>query len=342
MTRRSAIISFFIGYNSFKGSTSLFKEMATCEYLGFNKPNISGKIRSNVNLKDLERTLIKNGEILFERNTNTHYWIRSTPEQCKAMPGIFSKRVKRLNANSSTFDSHFSPPATQSPWKMTSKDLVSKTPISKQVDTVIEFEEDSLENSKRSLEIELGKANTDDDFYNTPGFYDDDVDVGVQIDRNYKRSFDLELRESNAEYVLPTPDSDFNVLYDLNFDDLHTSVKEQAIVSAAVNEKEHSSNSGKKRAPRIPKPVDPKDLLLVQTINEVYEDDFAGPYYIKILRKIPTTFDNGSTLTWSKLSKIGISSTRRNTPKWNELKKVLLELNLLEERPDKIIKRNFE
>ena len=88
--------------------------------------------------------------------------------------------------------------------------------------------------------------------------------------------------------------------------------------------------------------MDPKDLLLVQTINEVYEDDFAGPYYIKILRKIPTTFDNGSTLTWSKLSKIGISSTRRNTPKWNELKKVLLELNLLEERPDKIIKRNFE
>ena len=88
--------------------------------------------------------------------------------------------------------------------------------------------------------------------------------------------------------------------------------------------------------------VNDRDKDLIEYINQLYEDDFAGPYYIQTLRKIPTTFDNGSTLTWSKLSRIGISSSRRNTPKWNELKKVLLELKLLEERPDKIIKRNFE
>ena len=36
---------------------------------------------------------------------------------------------------------------------------------------------------------------------------------------------------------------------------------------------------------------------IIGIINEVYEDGTAGPYYLNILRRIPTTFEEG----WNSL-----------------------------------------
>lgn len=52
-------------------------------------------------------------------------------------------------------------------------------------------------------------------------------------------------------------------------------------------------------------------LELIKVINELYEDETAGPYYLKVILKIPTTFESNSKITWSQLARNYMSNIRK-------------------------------
>ena len=60
---------FCIGYNTFFGLNHLFARISRCSHLGFNDARVFGKVRSNVDLKDLERTLCNSGLLVYDRGT---------------------------------------------------------------------------------------------------------------------------------------------------------------------------------------------------------------------------------------------------------------------------------
>lgn len=98
-------------------------------------------------------------------------------------------------------------------------------------------------------------------------------------------------------------------------------------------------------APIVPSSTDPEteriNQELIGIINEIYGDDTAGQYYLNIIRKIPTSFEEGWNLTWAGIAKYMMNNKRRITEKWNLLKQKLLSMNLIEEGKGNIIIRKF-
>ena len=80
---------------------------------------------------------------------------------------------------------------------------------------------------------------------------------------------------------------------------------------------------------------------MITMINEIYEDDTAGPYFIRILRRIPTSLEEGWDLTWSGIARYHLNKSRKKTDKWNLLKERLLDKKLIEEQSGKIVIRKF-
>ena len=105
----------------------------------------------------------------------------------------------------------------------------------------------------------------------------------------------------------------------------------------------------KQRKPKPPSTVplsdDPEKNRIHQEIigiiNEVYEDETAGPYFLNALIKIPSSFVEDWKHSWATFASNHIAAKRRNTIKWNQLKERLLSLNLIEEGKGKIVLRKF-
>ena len=87
----------------------------------------------------------------------------------------------------------------------------------------------------------------------------------------------------------------------------------------------------------------PEDLnfYLIDTINNIYGDNTAGPYYLSVIRKIPTSFEEGWKYSWGGISRDVLPKNRRNIIKWNELKAMLLKLKFIEEGKRNIVIRKF-
>ena len=100
-------VNFFIGLNTFRESNYIFRDIANCDALGFNNPD--GTIRTNVNLKDLERTLLKHIRVC--QRTDTVYWKESTPSECRARPDIINAPIN--NSPETVNPSHIFRPADQ-------------------------------------------------------------------------------------------------------------------------------------------------------------------------------------------------------------------------------------
>lgn len=79
-------IMFAKGLNTFVDCTEIYAKIAKCEELGFDTGEFSGgKIRSNVNLKDLRRTLTRNGTLRQDTATGLFYLTTSTIEECRGL-----------------------------------------------------------------------------------------------------------------------------------------------------------------------------------------------------------------------------------------------------------------
>ena len=63
---------FVRGLNTFKDSLSIFAKIANCEEMGF-VTGFFGKVRTSGNLKDLQRTMEKNGSLIFYSGTGYYY-----------------------------------------------------------------------------------------------------------------------------------------------------------------------------------------------------------------------------------------------------------------------------
>lgn len=110
-----------------------------------------------------------------------------------------------------------------------------------------------------------------------------------------------------------------------------------------------------KKAPSKPKvPKEPSSVItnvdpeterinqeLTSIINEIYGDTTAGPYFIRILRRIPMSVHDGWKHTWATVASNMLTYKRRQTTYWNALKIRLLSLNLIEEGNGKIVIRKF-
>lgn len=83
------------------------------------------------------------------------------------------------------------------------------------------------------------------------------------------------------------------------------------------------------------------DNYLIELINNIYDDDTAGVYYLNVIRKIPTSFEDGRGLTWAAIPVYHVTRTRRITKKWNQLKQLLLSMNIIEEGERNVVIRKF-
>lgn len=102
-------LNFVRGLNSFKGGNR-FKNIEKCTELGFY--GLFGKVRTNVNLKDLYRTLVNNKSLLFDADSNQYYLKNASLDECKGLSAAtmisnsikskisetkFNKRIPEMN-----------------------------------------------------------------------------------------------------------------------------------------------------------------------------------------------------------------------------------------------------
>lgn len=81
---------------------------------------------------------------------------------------------------------------------------------------------------------------------------------------------------------------------------------------------------------------------ILKIINDIYQDETAGLYFIKVLMRIPTILKDGWKHTWASIASNRVINKRRDTPKWNELKRRLLSMDLIEEREAHVVIRKFD
>lgn len=79
-------VMFVKGLNTFKDCSHIFAKIQSCEELGFDTGELSGgKIRTNVNLKDLKRTLTNNGTLRVDPVTKLYFLTSSSIEECRGL-----------------------------------------------------------------------------------------------------------------------------------------------------------------------------------------------------------------------------------------------------------------
>ena len=66
--------------NTFANDANKFSKIANCKPLGFGNAGI--KPRTNLHLKDLNRTMLKRGEIIIDPASGQLYYIKATVQQC--------------------------------------------------------------------------------------------------------------------------------------------------------------------------------------------------------------------------------------------------------------------
>ena len=79
------------------------------------------------------------------------------------------------------------------------------------------------------------------------------------------------------------------------------------------------------------------DPVLLNCINEVYEDESFSAQLLNIVKRLPDTFE----MTWATFGHSHISGQQSNTAKWNLLKEKLIELGLIEEGARKRVRITF-
>lgn len=52
-------------------------------------------------------------------------------------------------------------------------------------------------------------------------------------------------------------------------------------------------------------------------------------YYLNAVKKLPTTFHEQNDITWASIHHENFSAKMKNTAKWTELGKILIENNLI-------------
>lgn len=79
-------VMFVKGLNTFKDCSHIFAKIQSCEELGFDTGELSGgKLRTNVNLKDLKRTLTNNGTLRMDPVTKLYFLTSSSIEECRGL-----------------------------------------------------------------------------------------------------------------------------------------------------------------------------------------------------------------------------------------------------------------
>jgi hypothetical protein len=79
---RNEMIMFVRGVNTFRDDKNMFAKIAACNELGFVTGDF-GKVRTNVNLKDLYRTMEKNGSLLIDSASGQAYYKDATLSECQ-------------------------------------------------------------------------------------------------------------------------------------------------------------------------------------------------------------------------------------------------------------------
>ena len=342
-------IAFCIGYNTFRGSKRIFSKIAKCSALGFNTAKRVKKVRTNANLKDLEKSMRKNKELVYDKSTSTFYYKKYDPACCKALPEL------KVDPNNSevTDKFPFTPTSQQSTRAQPSKFSPSPSKTPSKLPSKFAFHPKSTRDNDLPSIL--------NDYFPSPSKPAPKTDVPKSADTKFENTFDLihpedDLFEDLFAYF-PKPEyseplkNESDSLPEKTVDPPKQpelipakTLKPSSTIPFAKKPAKTKSSSKSHTTAAVTSSensLSPTEAQILNIINEVYRDEY-GNFFLNLVLMLPRDYDDKKKkITWSYIYRNHMRGKLRNVDNWNLLKRRLIDAKLIEESSTKLIKRLF-